>query len=97
MTGHPDRAHAGEVREPDEPRPPAVCSGSALYVISIRGQVGSSLLTAFGSMEVSTSPGHTLLRGPLEDQAALYGVLARIQSLGLELEEVKRLPDLPPA
>jgi hypothetical protein len=84
------------MREPDEPRAPPGCPGGALYVISIRGQVGSSLLTAFGPMEVSTGVGRTLLRGPLEDQAALYGVLATIQSLGLELEEVRRLPD-PPA
>jgi hypothetical protein len=97
MTGHPDRTHAGHVRESDEPRAPPGCPGGALYVITIRGQVGSGLLTAFGPMEVSTGNGHTVLRGPLEDQAVLYGVLAIVQSLGLDLEEVKRLPDPPAA
>jgi hypothetical protein len=92
MTGHPGRAHAGGVPDPDD-RPSLPCG--RLYVISIRGRVGSSLLTAFGPMEVSTVPGRTVLRGSLEDQAALYGVLARIQSLGLELEEVRCLPDPP--
>ena len=63
-----------------------------MYAISIRGRVGASMLAAFGSMQVSTIPGHTVLRGLLEDQAALYGVLERIAALGLELEEVRRLP-----
>lgn len=93
MTDHPDRAHPGGVPDPGE-RP--FLPGGRLYVISIRGRVGRSLLTAFGPMAVSTVPGHTVLRGALEDQAALYGVLARIQSLGLELEEVRCLPDPPP-
>ena len=92
MTGHPDRVHAGGVPDPDE-RP--CLPGGRVYVISIRGRVGPSLLTAFSPMQASTVPGHTVLRGPLEDQAALYGVLARIQSLGLELEEVRCLSDPP--
>jgi len=34
----------------------------------------------------------TLLTGSLPDQAALHGVLAEIEALGLELLEVRRLP-----
>ena len=34
----------------------------------------------------------TAIQGWLPDQAALYGVLARIRQLGLELLEVRRLP-----
>jgi hypothetical protein len=87
--------------DPEERSPPGDampgCPGGGLYAISIRGRVGPSLRTAFGPMQVSTIPGHTVLRGLLEDQAALYGVLARIQELGLELEEVRRMPGpLPP-
>ena len=96
MPGHPDRAHAGGVPDPDEQPPPlpsaAPARSGCLYAISIRGRVGPSMLAAFGSMQVSTIPGHTVLRGLLEDQAALYGVLERIAALGLELEEVRRLP-----
>ena len=36
--------------------------------------------------------GDTLLTGVLADQAALYGVLAEVEALGLELIEVRRLP-----
>jgi hypothetical protein len=35
----------------------------------------------------------TLLRGDVPDQAALHGVLAQIEALGLELLEVRRVPD----
>jgi hypothetical protein len=38
--------------------------------------------------------GDTVLTGPLPDRAALYGVLAQIEALGLELLEVRRLPPL---
>jgi hypothetical protein len=34
----------------------------------------------------------TVLTGPLADRAALHGVLAEIEALGLELLEVRRLP-----
>jgi hypothetical protein len=40
-------------------------------------------------------PVEPVLHGPVQDQAALYGLLDRIQVLGLELVEVRRLPDLP--
>jgi len=33
-----------------------------------------------------------VLHGVLPDQAALHGVLAQIEALGLELLEVRRLP-----
>jgi hypothetical protein len=47
-------------------------------------------------MQASVEPVETVLHGPVQDQAALYGLLDRIQALGLELVEVRRLPD-PPA
>jgi hypothetical protein len=33
-----------------------------------------------------------VLTGPLPDRAALHGVLAEIEALGLELLDVRRLP-----
>lgn len=35
----------------------------------------------------------TLLRGTLPDQAALYGLLARVRSLNLTLLEVRRIQE----
>jgi hypothetical protein len=50
---------------------------------------------AFPALQAETSGEDTLLRGALPDQAALHGVLAEIEALGLELLEVRRLPPDP--
>ena len=47
---------------------------------------------AFPALQAETCSGDTVLRGALQDQAALHGVLAQIEALGLELIEVRRLP-----
>jgi hypothetical protein len=52
-------------------------------------------MAAFEGMRASVEPVETVLHGPVQDQAALYGLLDRIQDLGLELVEVRRLPDPP--
>lgn len=69
-----------------EQRVPAVA-----YEIRIEGQVSEQLLSAFEGMEATVGSRETVLRGPVLDQAALYGLLDRIQALGLELVEVRRL------
>ena len=69
------------------------------YEIRVRGRLSESLVAAFEGMHASVEPVEpvgTVLHGPVQDQAALYGLLDRIQALGLELVEVRRLPD-PPA
>jgi hypothetical protein len=65
------------------------------YEIRVKGRLTDSLLTAFEGMRASVEPVETVLHGPVRDQAALYGLLDRIQALGLELVEVRRLPDDP--
>ncbi|HEY4726138.1 MAG TPA: hypothetical protein VIJ13_09325 [Actinomycetota bacterium] len=65
------------------------------YEIRVRGRLSDSLVAAFEGMRASVEPVETVLHGPVEDQAALHGLLERIQSLGLELVEVRRLPDSP--
>jgi hypothetical protein len=63
---------------------------SAHYEITVRGRLGADLIDAFDGLTASSAPAHTVLGGELADQAALYGVLDRIESLGLELLEVRR-------
>ena len=48
---------------------------------------------AFPALDAKAHGADTVLTGVLTDQAALYGVLARIEALGLELLEIHRLPD----
>ena len=62
------------------------------YQIRVRGRLGPTIRCAFPSLQARASGGDTVLTGPLPDRAALYGVLAEIEALGLELLEVRRLP-----
>jgi hypothetical protein len=48
--------------------------------------------TAFPGLEARASGSDTVLSGTLPDASALYGVVAEIEALGLELLEVHRLP-----
>jgi hypothetical protein len=61
------------------------------YEIRVRGRVGKSLLSRFDGFDAEVEPAETILRGDVSDQAALHGVLDRIQDLGLELVEVRRV------
>ena len=62
------------------------------YQISVRGHLGETILSAFPALQARRSGADTVLTGALRDQAALYGVLAEIEGLGLELLEVRRVP-----
>jgi hypothetical protein len=65
----------------------------ALYTIRINGHLGAMMLSAFPAMMPQRHGGHTVLTGLL-DRSALYGVLAEIDALGLDLLEVRQLePD----
>ncbi len=64
--------------------------GPTQYVIRVRGVLSDRLLTAFAGLRSRSERGDTVLVGALPDQAALHGVLAQIEALGLELLEVRR-------
>ena len=65
------------------------------YQIRVRGHLGRTMRGAFPALHAQTRGKDTLLTGALADQAALHGVLAQIEALGLELLEVRHLPDEP--
>jgi hypothetical protein len=58
------------------------------YQIRVRGRLSQMLLGAFPELRAQLLRSETLLAGQLPDQAALFGVLHRIEALGLELLEV---------
>jgi hypothetical protein len=65
----------------------------ALYTIRINGHLGAMVLSAFPAMAPRRHGADTVLTGLL-DRSALYGVLAEIDALGLDLLEVRQLePD----
>jgi hypothetical protein len=63
-----------------------------LYRIRIRGRLGATALSAFPSMVSELQGSETVLTGLLEDRSALFGVLAQIEALGLELLELQQIP-----
>ncbi len=65
---------------------------TADYEIRVKGRVSEQLLSTFDGMDASVQSVETVLRGPVLDQAALHGLLDRVQALGLELVEVRRVP-----
>ena len=48
-----------------------------------------SLLAEIEGVHVVVEPVQTVLRGPVMDQAALHGIINRLQRLGLDLIEVQ--------
>ena len=70
--------------------PGAMDQGSVLYTIRINGHLGATVLCAFPEMQARRRGEDTVLTGVL-DRSALYGVLAEIEALGLDLVEVRQL------
>ena len=67
-----------------------------LYSIRIKGRLGATALSAFPTMASQLEDRDTVLTGALEDRSAVFGVLAQIEALGLELLELRRIGSEPP-
>ena len=61
------------------------------YEIRVSGAVPESVLVEIEGAHVVVEPVQTVLRGPVADQAALHGIINRLQRLGLDLIEVRRI------
>jgi hypothetical protein len=66
-------------------------SSANQYEIRVRGHLGETMRAAFPELRARFDGTDTVLTGVLPDQAAVYGVLAAIESLGLELLELRRM------
>jgi hypothetical protein len=62
---------------------------SRLYEIGVRGRLGPSLERVLAGFQVVSSDAEeTRLRGWVEDQDRVYGILDQLASLGLEVTSV---------
>jgi hypothetical protein len=66
---------------------------AAKYEFRVHGHLGPMLLEAFSDLDAEVQGKFTLLRGIVRDQAALRGILAQIEALGLELVDMRQLTD----
>jgi hypothetical protein len=63
-----------------------------VYQIRLEGELGTQWTDWFGGLTISLEEdGHTLLSGPVIDQAALYGLLKKVRDLGMPLISVNRV------
>ncbi len=69
---------------------------SSYYEIRVIGVLPPEALLDFERLNASVEPVETVLHGPLQDQAALHGLLARLQTFGVQVVEIRRLHDPAP-
>jgi hypothetical protein len=74
-----------------------VASLPGLYTIRIKGRLGATELSAFPTMLSEPKGTETELTGLLEDRSAMFGVIAQIEALGLELLELRQIRPRPPS
>jgi hypothetical protein len=64
-----------------------------VYELSFKGAASDSLAGAFEGCDVTTDRGVTIVRSGVPDQAALQGLIAKVNALGLELLDVHLVAD----
>jgi hypothetical protein len=63
------------------------------YSFRVRGRISPDIVAALDPLQPAVVASETELRGVLVDQAALHGIIARLEQLGVELVGLSRLPD----
>ena len=80
------RSMSNELDPEPDPHQPMV------YQIRIKGHLGHGWTDWFGGLTITLEEdGDMLLTGPVEDQAALHGLLKRVSDLGMPLISVSRV------
>jgi hypothetical protein len=64
---------------------------SSYYEIRVAGVLPPEALLDFDRLSASVEPVETVVHGPLRDQAALQGLLARLETFGIQVLEVRKL------
>lgn len=78
----------------DQPMRPAASEAlvDPVFEIRVAGLVPAETLRQLGDTPMTAQELRTVLTGRFVDQAELYGFLARLRSLGLDIIEVRRVP-----
>ena len=69
---------------------------SSYYEIRVSGTLPPEALLDFERLTASVEPVETVVHGPLRDQAALTGLLARLETFGVKVLEIRRLHETAP-
>ena len=64
-----------------------------LYRIVVRSELTDRYASAFEGMEMETKNGQTILTGEVKDQPHLFGILDRLNNLGMDLLSVQTLSE----
>lgn len=63
--------------------------GTHRYRLTVEGELGGTMASAFPGMSVTPGHGNTTITGEIHDQAEMQGLLRRVTDLGLTLLESK--------
>lgn len=72
-------------------------SKGTVYRVVVRSELSERYAAAFEGMKLETKDGQTILFGEIIDQPHLFGILDRINGLGLKLLSVQALPEDAPS
>ena len=61
------------------------------YEIRVAGELPAEALADFGRLNAAVELAQTVIRGSLADQAALSGLLTRLEAAGVQVTELRRL------
>src|SRR5258705_11611358 len=67
------------------------------YEIRVAGVLPPEALLDFDRLTASVEPVETVVHGTIQDQAALHGLLARLETFGVQGIEVRRLYEKDPS
>jgi len=62
------------------------------YEVRVSGPIPEQMLLDLGVVARGVEGSQTVLYGDVRDESALFGLLARLRGLGLEVVEVRRTP-----
>ncbi len=63
------------------------------YEIRLQGHLGPQWSQWFDGLEIQQGRDETVLIGPVADQAALHGILAKIRDIGIPLLALRQMHD----